>query len=147
MQKKRSAKKKTAKPKPRAKPTRPVRPADPADFAAAFEGLKRVMSAVEPELLVTTNEPHKYYLVTRARSWKGGPMYFGAVMKGKAYVSYHLFPLYVFPEMRQMVSPSLKKRMQGKTCFNFAAPDAALFAELSDLTRAGLEKYRAKNWL
>ena len=105
------------------------------------------MGAFEPELLVTTNEPHKYYLVTKARSWKGGPMFFGAVMKGKAYVSYHLFPLYVFPEMGQMVSSRLKKRMQGKTCFNFRAAESVLFAELRHLTKAGLEKYRGKNWL
>ncbi len=40
-----------------------------------------------------------------------------------------------------------KKRMQGKSCFNFRAPDDGLFAKLGELTKAGLEKYRAKNWL
>jgi hypothetical protein len=41
----------------------------------------------------------------------------------------------------------LKKRMQGKSRFNFRAPDEVRFAELGELTRAGVEKYRAKNWL
>jgi len=37
--------------------------------------------------------------------------------------------------------------MQGKSCFNFRAPDEVLFAELGELTRAGVVEYRAKNWL
>ena len=55
--------------------------------------------------------------------------------------------VYACPELLQTISPGLKKRMQGKACFNFRAPDVALFAELSELTKAGLEKYRVKNWL
>jgi hypothetical protein len=117
------------------------------EFAAAFDGLKRVITAFAPELWVSTDEPQKYYLVTKSHSWKGGPMFFGAVVMGKAYVSYHLMALYSCPELLRLISPELKKRMQGKSCFNFKAPDEALFAELGELTRAGLEKYRAKNWL
>jgi hypothetical protein len=43
--------------------------------------------------------------------------------------------LYTSPELRASVSPSLKKRMQGKSCFNFSSIDERLFAELADLTR------------
>ena len=118
-----------------------------ADFAATFDGLKRMMAVFESELRVTSDEPRKYYMVTKSNSWRGGPMYFGAVMMGKAYVSYHLMPLYTCPELVKKVSPELKKRMQGKACFNFRAPDQALFAELGELSQAGLEKYRAHKWL
>ena len=47
----------------------------------------------------------------------------------------------------EIPASNLKKRMQGKSCFNFRTLDEALFAELSGLTKAGVEKYRAKNWL
>lgn len=117
------------------------------DFAATFAGLKNVMDAFAGELLVTADEPKKYYLVTKSKSWKGGPMFFGAVMMGKAYVSYHLMPLYTHPELAKTVSPELKKRMQGKSCFNFREPDLALFAQLGELAKVGLEKYREKKWL
>ncbi len=103
------------------------------------------MSAFEPELRATADEPRKYNLVTKANSRKGEPMFFGTVIMGKAYVSYHLMPLDVC-ELGKMVSSNLKKRKQGRSCFNFRTPDGALFAELSDLTKAGLEKNRAKNW-
>jgi hypothetical protein len=48
------------------------------------------MGAFEPKLQATADEPRKYYLVTKSNSWKGGPMFFGAVMLFKGYVSYHL---------------------------------------------------------
>ncbi len=118
-----------------------------SEFTAVFVGLKKVMAAFADALHVAADEPGKYYLVTKSKSWKGGPMYFGAVIMGKAYVSYHLMPLYACPDLVKTISPALKKRMQGKTCFNFRVPDDALFAELADLSAAGLEKYRAKNWL
>ena len=152
MPRKRSAKKVGVKPKAKrllgAKPKGSLR-ADvaPANFRAVFERLKKVMSEFEPELRATADESRKYYVVTKSKSWKGGPMFFGAVVAGKAYVSYHLFPLYACPEMVRMVSSNLKERMQGKSCFNFRTLDEALFAELSGLTKAGVEKYRAKNWL
>ena len=34
--------------------------------------------------------------------------------------------------------------MQGKSCFNFRAPDAALFQELAALTMAGLARMKAE---
>ena len=105
------------------------------------------MGECAAELRATADQPRKYYLVTKANSWRGGPMFFGAIMMGKAYVSYHLMPLYACPDLVKMVSPELKKRMQGKSCFNVRAPDETLYAELGELTKAGLEKYRAKNWL
>jgi hypothetical protein len=62
--------------------------------------------------------------------------WFGTVTIKKAYVAYHLMPLYARPELADGLSPALAKRRQGKTCFNFARAEPALFAELAALTRA-----------
>ena len=94
---------------------------------------------------MTTDDARKYYLVTNSKSWR--PMFFGAVVMFPRYASYHLMPLSACPEPARTVSSGLKKRMQGKSRFNFRAPDEVRFAELGELTRAGVEKYRAKNWL
>ncbi|HEY6370032.1 MAG TPA: hypothetical protein VIX37_05605 [Candidatus Sulfotelmatobacter sp.] len=51
------------------------------------------------------------------------------------------------PILVKTISPELKKRMPARSCFNFRAPDEALYAELGELTKAGPENYRAKNWL
>jgi hypothetical protein len=69
------------------------------------------------------------------------PIMFGSVRAGKAYISYHLMPLYMNVAMTAKVGPALKKRMQGKTCFNFKTPDEALFADLAELTRICAKAY------
>jgi hypothetical protein len=71
----------------------------------------------------------------------GKPMWFGAVQPMKNYVSYHLMPVYGSAELQGRISEALKKRMQGKSCFNFKTPDTALFAELGALTAAGAEVF------
>jgi hypothetical protein len=73
---------------------------------------------------------------------KGKDVWFGAVQTRKNYVSYHLMPVYVFPELLDTISPELKKRMQGKSCFNFTRVDEKLFNELADLTEQGYERFK-----
>jgi hypothetical protein len=41
------------------------------------------------------------------------------------------------------MSPELRRRMQGKSCFNFRTVDEPLFAELARITEAGFEPYLA----
>ena len=117
------------------------------DFAKAFYALKLVFAKYERHLHVNADTREKYYLETRAHSYKGKPLYFGAVIRGRAYVSFHLMPLYWEPSLAKGISENLKKRMQGKSCFNFSAPDAALFRELGRLTARGFALYKRKNLL
>jgi hypothetical protein len=147
------SKKKSRKPVAAARNSKPVAKKKSSaqkaetDFTSVFADLKKVMSAHARELHTTADEPRKYYLVTKSKSWRGGPMYFGAVIAGKAYVSYHLMPLYVFPDLKKSISPELKRRMQGKSCFNFRQHDEALLSELRALTKSALEAYRDQKLL
>lgn len=118
-----------------------------ADFPATFFALKRVLASYVKYLHVNTDTRDRYYLETRSPSYKGKPLFFGAVVSGRAYVSFHLMPLYWDPSLREKISPQLKKRMQGKSCFNFTAPDPVLFRELAKLSATGLALYRSKNLL
>ena len=63
----------------------------------------------------------------------------------KNYVSFYLMPVYMYPELLKGISPELKKRMQGKSCFNFKKVEADLFHELADLTKKGTEKFKEEN--
>ncbi len=56
-------------------------------------------------------------------------------------------PAYAGPEISARISPALKKRMQGKSCFNFTKPDPKLFAELEKLTEAGVDAFARNGWL
>ena len=64
------------------------------DFAKAFYALKMVFAKYEGQLHVNADTREKYYLETRSPSLNGKPLFFGAVIRGRAYVSFHLMPLY-----------------------------------------------------
>jgi hypothetical protein len=55
-------------------------------------------------------------------------------------------PMYAIEELRNAMSPELKKRMQGKSCFNFSMPDEKLFKELAKLTRIGFKAFTSKDF-
>jgi hypothetical protein len=117
------------------------------EFETVFGSLKALLKKHERTLRVLKDESQEYTLVTKSNSNRGQPMWFGSVRAGKAYVSYHLMPLYFNPPMNAMVSPALKKRMQGKTCFNFKSVDKELFSELKTLTQEGVDSYRRRELL
>ena len=88
------------------------------DFAQAFASLKPILGKYARRMAVKADTPAEYTLVTKSRSpfpqHKGEPLHFGSVRVGKAYVSFHLMPLYMSTELTGNISPGLKKRMQGK---------------------------------
>ena len=104
-------------------------------FKDIFSELKSYMTPLEPQLVVKTDEPDNYYLNTHEARADGYVYAFGGVQIKKNYVSYHLMPVYAQPDLLNDVSDNLKKRMQGKSCFNFTKIDEALFAELNQLTK------------
>ena len=123
-----------------------------ADLAATFATLKPVLVSCSKRLAVKADTAREYTLVTKSASpfpqHKGQPMYFGSVRRGKAYISFLLLPRYMSPKLTSGISPALKKRMQGKTYFNFkGAPGPEVLAELQRLTEASLEQWRESNWV
>ena len=116
-------------------------------FAAAFFGLKRIFAPYTKTLNVNADTRTRFYLETKSSSYKGKPLFFGAVISGRANVSFHLMPLYWDGSLAKKLSPELRKRMQGKSCFNFTAPDQRLFRELAKVTAGGFALYRRKNLL
>jgi len=123
-----------------------------SDFAAAFAVLKPVLAKHAKRLAIKTDTPAEYTVVTKGASpfpqHKGQPMWFGSVRLGKAYVSYHLMPLYMNPALEKSVTPPLAKRKQGKTCFNFkSAPEGEVLADLDRLTVAAVEDWAKKKWV
>ena len=123
-----------------------------ADFAAVFAALKPAFAKYAKHLAVKADTPIEYTLVTKSASpfpqHKGQPMYFGSVRLGKAYVSFHLMPIYMCPPLMESIPPALKQRMQGKTCFNFKTqPEPELIAGLTRLTEAAFKQWSEKKWV
>ena len=113
------------------------------DFEKVFKRLKPILQTFESNLTVKFNEPGKYYLISN-KPFNKRELWFGGVEIKKNYVSFHLVPLYMFPELLDDISPELKKRMQGKACFNFKNADDKIFADLANLTSKSFEFLRQK---
>ena len=111
---------------------------------AAFLALRQILEPYATRLIVDRDEPDDYYLTAGVHPRTGKPTFFGAAQIKKSYVSFHLMPVYIYPDLLEGTSEGLRSRMQGKSCFNFRAPDKTLFDELSRLTRRGFERYESE---
>ena len=113
------------------------------DSAPVFAGLKKILAPYAKSMVVVHDTPENYYLnTTKLHPTNKQPMMFAAVRIGKNYVSFHLMPIYCAPALQASLSPALKKRMQGKACFNFTEVDAPLFAELTDVTARSIVGFK-----
>ena len=122
-------------------------------FGEVFVHLKAILEPYAAYgLRVDADGPERYSLSAppspQVPQYKQG-LPFGAIRRGKAYVSYHLMPLYACPDLLDGMSPALKRRMQGKSCFNFSSPTtvASVADELASLTARGLAAYRDRGFI
>jgi hypothetical protein len=111
------------------------------DFTAIFERLKGILASHAGGLIVTADDANNYSLDSERVGPNKKPLFFGAVQIKKQYVSYHLMPLYLYPALLNEISPTLQKRMQGKSCFNFKKADDTAFDELERLTDTAYEQF------
>jgi len=116
------------------------------DFTTTFSKLKALLQPYESKLIVVADTEDHYALETPHVMKNKHRVYFAGVKIGKAYVSYHLMPVYALEEVRDVISPELKKRMQGKSCFNFSEPNENLFKELARLTKVGFKRFTSKDF-
>lgn len=116
-------------------------------FQHVFQQLKNIITPYANALICAVDDPTLFYLETTHIMKSKKPLFFGSVKINKNYVSYHLMPVYVFPELLTDISPELKRRMQGKSCFNFKVTDQALFDELAALTESGYQQYSAAGYI
>jgi hypothetical protein len=113
------------------------------DFNAVFMALKRIYTPYASAAVVTHDGPGKYLLGTHeVRPKDGYRTAFGGVDITTNYVSAHLMPVYVHPELLAGISSELRKRMQGKSCFNFRNVQPDLFDEYSKLVAMGFERFK-----
>lgn len=108
-----------------------------AEFESIFARLREILRPYAARLTVTADARDHYCLAVdySPKFKKGFPVAW--VQISKAYVSYHFMPVYAIPSLLDAVSPKLRARMQGKSCFNFKKVDEELFTELEQLTADG----------
>jgi hypothetical protein len=111
-----------------------------ADFQAVEARLRRILEPYRDQLSVTTEGPGG--MVLELPGYEGKPWGYVAGTKiGRAYVSFHLMSVYTDPELMRSMSPELRRRMQGKSCFNFTKVDEPLMTELEAVAAKGIARH------
>jgi hypothetical protein len=112
-------------------------------FAATFAALRAILEPHAKRLTVTVDEPGHFELASPTMTDHAGrPLFCAAVQINKNYVSYHLMPVYANTALRNSLSPALKKRMQGKACFNFTTVEPGQLKELAAVTKKGIAGFK-----
>jgi hypothetical protein len=114
-----------------------------SDAAAALARLREMLEGAARGLVANKDTAAGLSFVSK-KPYQGRELFVAGVERRRSYVSYYLFPVYMFPELLSGISDALRARMQGKSCFNFKRVDEALFGELTDLTRRCLAAFRDK---
>lgn len=121
---------------------RPSSASSSPDFAEVDRRLREILEPLRSRLVATRDGPAG--LALEIPGLEGKPWgYAAGVRPGKRYVSLYLMSVYASPARVASMSPELRRRMQGKSCFNFTKVDESLFAELAQLAEDGLEPFIA----
>jgi hypothetical protein len=117
------------------------------DFRDVFNKLRTILKHYEGYLKITSDNTDTYNLNAGYSEKYKREIYFGGVQVKKNYVSFYLMPVYINPELLKNISTELKKRMQGKSCFNFKTVDKEILEELRKLTKSGFTYYKKNGML
>ena len=110
------------------------------DFGPVFDRLKGILEPYASRMHVSADNDMWYGLDLAPAEERNPTTWFGSVRRGKRYVSIYLMPVSVDPSLLDGASPELRRRMQGKSCFNFTKVDEPLIGELESLVRTGYER-------
>jgi hypothetical protein len=109
------------------------------DLVDVHDRLRTILDPYRERLHVAADGPGGITLVLPG--YEGLPWGFVAATRlGKRYVSFYLMAVYGDPALDASISPELRRRKQGKSCFNFTQIDEPLFAELADLTERSVAR-------
>jgi len=113
-----------------------------AAFTEVEDRLRAIVEPLRSRLVATRDRPGD--LALEIPGLEGKPWgYVAGIRRGKRYVSYYLMSIYAEPDIATTMSPELRRRMQGKSCFNFTRVDEPLFEEVGRLTTATFEPHLA----
>ena len=117
------------------------------DLAPVYAALHKILIPYAAKLDTKRDDGTELWVDTRHLQQNKKPLFFGAVQIRKSYVSFHLMPVYLKPDLLDSVSPELRSRMQGKSCFNFKHSEPKLFKELAALTKSAYANYQQQGFV
>jgi len=109
------------------------------DLPAILARFKALLKKYENRCAVELDTAVEYFLNSKKIGPKNKPIFFAGTSVNKNTVSFYLMPVYCCPKLLDGISPQLRKRLHGKSCFRFDKVEPALIKELAELTKRGFE--------
>ena len=101
--------------------------------ATLIKKLTDLFRPFEKDMQIKVDSADKYYLEETISSDK--LQMFASVQIKKNYISVYLMPVYCQPNLLKDISEDLRKRMQGKSCFNFTKDEQVPWSEFIALIK------------
>ena len=80
-----------------------------AQATMVFDHLAAIFAPYRSTLIAKADEPGNLYLETPPSPAYPSGLFFGAVKTGKRYVSFHLMPVYVHPDLPPIFGPRIMR--------------------------------------
>lgn len=113
------------------------------DLAEVFRRLRPILEPYIPEMVAMQDNERGLYLNTRSIMKNKQPLFFASIAINKNYVSFHVFPVYMYPDLLDGIG-ELKNRFQGKSCFNFRTVTNEQISGLRALVEAGHKRLKTE---
>jgi hypothetical protein len=114
-----------------------------SDLPGVYNRLRPILDPYVPRMAVVQDNERGVYLNTHAVMKNGQPLFFASIAINKNYVSFYVFPVYMYPDLLDDIG-LLKKRMQGKSCFNFRKIDDDQVEGMRRLVERGYGRLQAE---
>jgi len=111
------------------------------DFSTEFATLKSILKKYEKRCLVDRDSAEEYFLNFKPKDAKSKPVFFAGTGINKITLSFYLSAVDRYPDLREAISPELRRHSHGKCCFRFKQSDPSLFKELTALTKQAFARY------
>jgi hypothetical protein len=114
-----------------------------SDLPAVFAAYRPLLEPYIPKMMVMQDNERGLYLNTHSIMKNRQPLFFASLAINKGYVSFHLFPVYMYPDLLNGIG-DLEGRMQGKSCFNFRKVDPDQVERMRALVDAGYQRLQTE---
>lgn len=117
-----------------------------------YQKLKKHLEKLTPPLVAKEGKAHNYEMIGNIPVPYGynkkiiSGMFFAAIAQRKDSVTFHFFPSYMTPGMKD-AAPGLYKCLKGKTCFHFKKPEQVNEKELNALLKKGLAAWKKAGYV
>lgn len=114
-----------------------------SDLSAVFAAYRPLLEPYIPNMMVVQDNERGVYLNTHSVMKNRQPLFFASIAINRRYVSFHLFPVYLYPDLLDGIG-DLEKRMQGASCFNFSKVDPDQVERMRALVEAGYRRFKTE---